>query len=133
VIAAVRTSARAGHAWFSALLLACLTAFGWQSFVTQTHVHPVPVVRGQAASTSTQRILPGRHVGTPPIAPDRPIDCPICHDAAIAGHYLSPGPVLILITAITLMPPVAVRTFTVVPGRHRHGWRSRAPPVPSTR
>jgi len=121
--ARIRSASRRMSAGFVALLLAALVAFAWQSFVTQTHIHlsDGPVATARAASTQVS--------GTQP-APDRPIDCPICHDGAIAGHYLSPGPVLVLAAigaTLWLFAPTAS-----APSRHArsHAWRSRAPPRP---
>jgi hypothetical protein len=118
--ARVRAAARRMSAGFLAVFVAALLAFTWQSFVTQTHIHPdsLPV-----AAHATSRAAP-----TQP-APERPIDCPICHAAAVSGHYLAPGPALVLaIFAIAVWRFVAAAAASSRATRS-HGWRSRAPPL----
>jgi len=120
--ARVRGAARRAEAWCVAVLLAALIAFGWQSFVTQTHLHLVPAPA--AAHVAGPQLAPTQS------APDQPIDCPICHANAIGGHYLTPAP--------TLLPaPIALASWLFVvirrlPSRRAlsHAWRSRAPPHP---
>jgi len=119
--ARVRGAARRAEAWCVAVLVAALIAFGWQSFVTQTHLHPAP-------PPATTAHVAGPQLSPPQPAPEQPIDCPICHASAIGGHYLAPGPALVL-------APIALASWLFVvakrmPGRRArsHAWRSRAPP-----
>lgn len=109
-------------AGFLAVFVAALLAFTWQSFVTQTHIHleTLPVA---ATHVVARQLTP-----TQP-APERPIDCPICHAAALSGHYLTPGPAMVL-----AMVTAAVWRFASTasaPSRvtRSHAWRSRAPPA----
>ena len=119
--ARVRGAARRAEVWCAAVLVAALIAFGWQSFVTQTHLD-VALAPATAAHVAGAKLSP-----TQP-APEQPIDCPICHANAIGGHYLAPGPALVL-------APVALAAWLFVtakrmPSRRArsHAWRSRAPP-----
>ena len=112
-------------AGFLAVFVAALLAFSWQSFVTQTHIHPgtLPIA---AAHVAGPQIAPSQP------APEQPIDCPICHAAALSGHYLTPGPALVLAvvaTAIWRFAPVASAPSRAT---RSHAWRSRAPPLSRT-
>ncbi|MGN6377112.1 MAG: hypothetical protein ACTHMG_16375 [Sphingomonas sp.] len=123
MIGAIRTHARQLSTRFLIILAIALAAFAWQSFITQVHVHGAP----QAAS----RTLAGAQLSRPAPPPNLPIDCPICHDAAVAGHYLSPGPVLVLAAIAGVdWRPVAGALHSA-PLQRSHRWRSRAPPLRS--
>lgn len=120
--ARIRGAGRRMSAGFLAVFVAALLAFTWQSFVTQTHIHPdtLPVAAAHAAGAQLAPTQP---------APERPIDCPICHAAALSGHYLTPGQALVLAPVV-----ITVWRFTaamLAPSRsdRSHAWRSRAPPA----
>ena len=119
-MARIRAVAHRANAWFLAVLLVSLIAVTWQSFVTQTHIHPsAPASGSQSATAQFSRPIPKSGL---------PIDCPICHDSALAGHYLSSGaPVLLAPIPAILWLFVAA---PLVSGRRdrSHAWRSRAPP-----
>lgn len=101
-----------------------LTAFVLQCVVVQTHVH--------AATFAGQGIAPPRARQGAEL-PDRTFAaafelCPLCWEAAVAGHYSLPGAAII--------PPAPTATFWIaapiaVPftlARYPFGWLSRAPP-----
>jgi len=119
--ARIRHAGRRMSAGFLAVLVAAMVAFTWQSFVTQTHIDfaPAPVAAAQSAGT---------HVSRTPAAPDRPIDCPICHDAALAGHYLTPGPAWVLAPLATSVWRFTADATVRSRRARSHDWRSRAPP-----
>jgi hypothetical protein len=120
--ARIRNAGRRMNAHFLAVFAAALIAFTWQSFVTQTHIHP-DTLPAAAAHVSGMQLAP-----TQP-APERPIDCPICHAAAIGGHYLTPGPMPVLAAiAVSIWRFAAIAPVASVVTRS-HGWRSRAPPA----
>jgi len=109
-----------------AVLLAALLAFTWQSFVTQTHVHPAP----HHALTAPGKAEHAVYAGTGEPSPDQPANCPICQEIAHAGLYLLPVPVALD------MPAPATAWVAVGPALapqarpSSHAWRSRAPPHP---
>lgn len=123
--ARIRDAGARLSAGFLAVLVAAMIAFTWQSFVTQTHIDPaqmpVAAVRGAPA-----------HVSQVPAAPDRPIDCPICHDAALAGHYLTPGPAWVLAPIVVVLWRFTVDGKAEARRARSHDWRSRAPPTART-
>jgi hypothetical protein len=121
--ARIREAGARLSAGFLAVLAAAMLAFTWQSFVTQTHID---IVSMPAAATA--QIAPA-HVSQIPAAPDRPIDCPICHDAALAGHYLTPGPAWVLAPIIAVLWRFTADAKAEGRRARSHDWRSRAPPT----
>jgi hypothetical protein len=120
--ARIRGAGQRLSAGFLAVFVAALLAFTWQSFVTQTHIHP------EAPPGTVTHVVGAQLTPTQP-TPERPIDCPICHAAAVSGHYLAPGPALVLaIFAIAVWRFVAAAAASSRATRS-HGWRSRAPPL----
>jgi len=123
--ARVLVAARHQKAFYAALLATLLVAFLWQSVATATHLHFPP---GTFADTSV-RTGATPQVTAPKAPGELPINCSLCHDAAIAGHFLSPGAILL---AVPL--PAAPWRRLCVPfllkcgGARSHAWRSRAPP-----
>jgi len=109
----------------AAVLLAALLAFAWQSFVTQTHVHPAPHVHSLTSIDKAEQAL---HSKTGEPSRDQPANCPICQEIAHAGLYLLPAQVEFD------MPPPAIAWVAVIPPLAApvrlgsHIWRSRAPP-----
>jgi hypothetical protein len=120
--ARVRAAGQRMSAGFLAVFVAALLAFSWQSFVTQTHIHPgtLPIAAAHVAGPQLTPTQP---------APERPIDCPICHAAALSGHYLAPGPALVL--AVIAAAIWRFASVALAPSRatRSHAWRSRAPPA----
>ena len=112
----------------SAFLLAALLAFVWQSFATQTHVHPhdaTPAAAHALTASGTARTVSAGHSKTPGDASG----CLLCHELALSGLYIAPAPV-------TFTPPVPARLWqagpkvlTGHPQPRSHIWRSRAPPA----
>lgn len=124
-------SLRFARGWRQVLASLVLVLFALQSYVTQTHVHLYPTGQGTAAghmfgvqAFGFRRIpAPGK------IDPfDNPATCPICQDLALAGHFTTPGSILLALPPLVAMP-VAVRLE--VPrfvAAVSHIWLGRAPP-----
>jgi hypothetical protein len=112
------------------VMLAVLLAFACQSFVTQTHNHPLN--RAAVGSTIDAGTGDRQHAGRAAIGrqtkPDQPADCPICREYVFAGHYLLPPAIAIA----PVFAGVAWLSVLVFVARHRrersHAWRSRGPP-----
>jgi hypothetical protein len=115
------------RALWAAMLFLTLLAFGWQSFVTQTHRHLGE--RGTSLSLSIQAIGGATAEKGGQVPADTPDNCPICQEIAHGGAYLLPTPFL-------LQPPAAVAAWFAVTlslalalRQQSHAWRSRAPPL----
>jgi hypothetical protein len=113
------------HSRWSALVVAVLLLFCWQTSLTQTHVHFEAAAGGGSAAIQVRTTAQFDHDNAPS---DRPENCPICRAAAQTHHYLSPAPIAIPLRAAgpvwqsELLPPDA----PVLPWSH--AWRSRGPP-----
>lgn len=110
------------------LTIVAALAFFVQSFVTQTHIHGVPV--GAAKATVIAFHDNGTDKQRDPFpAKGDPANCPLCQEIAHAGHYTAP------VHALEVQP--ALRIAQIVPIPHTratefvlsHAWRSRAPPT----
>jgi hypothetical protein len=104
------------------LCCALLLALLWQSVLTQAHHHRSLAPAGQAELVARDKV--GR--GDP--APDTPLNCPICLEAANVGPAMLPTPV-------DLATPVPIAAFAaqaqhlpIQLASQSHVWRSRAPP-----
>jgi hypothetical protein len=109
-----------------ALLFCLLIALAWQSCLTQTHVHSDQGLRAISSLASVRADTGG---GNPS---DTPATCPICQEAALSGHYVAAGPVLLAPPAVAIAwygPAVSRPTRRDLKS---HAWNSRAPPARST-
>jgi len=111
-----------------ALTLAAAIAFFLQSFITQTHIHGLPLL---AAKGATVTAVADTGTNTPldryPAKED-PANCPLCQEVTHAGHYVTPAFALLVqpserVTHVT--PVVETRATDFILS---HAWRSRAPP-----
>lgn len=108
-----------------AFIYLALVAFGFQSYVTQTHIH---LTAGEASSLAKQVAGHKRSPENLPNSGD-PANCPICQEVLHAGHYVMP--------AVAASPQPALSVWTAqneiaTPAPLRapaHGWESRAPPA----
>jgi hypothetical protein len=113
------TVARALPRLFAVLLLACLLV---QGTLVQSHLHFAARSNPQAASSEPSSQL------SKPAKGDPATECPLCHDAAMAGAYLLPS------AAILPPPPAAILWLFTAPmaafglPSPAFGWLSRAPP-----
>jgi hypothetical protein len=113
----------AARGWrFAAALLAMLT-FAVQSYVTQTHIHfDAPV-----SSDGIAKAAPNAPQGKLPFK-ETPANCPICQEIAMAGHYVTPGAVALVLPSQTVsIVPIDVSVPFIVEAVS-HDWHGRAPP-----
>ena len=79
--------------------------------------------------TNSQQVANARAMVEEDLLIDHPIDCPICHDAALAGHYLTPGPAWVLAPIVVVMWRFTADGAAKGRRARSHDWRSRAPPI----
>jgi hypothetical protein len=121
--------------WRHVFLLLVATAFLFQSFVAQTHIH-IP----SAASTAT---IVGTDADSAPAkakrdqrlpardrlpASDDPTKCPLCQAVGHAGQFIWPAAAVFRLPQI----PAAIIPLAIALGRTTppasHNWQGRAPP-----
>lgn len=128
------TKARATRAELSfARLVATailLFAFTMQAYLTQTHMHNVFV--DAKGALQVQDIVPGiglsKKGNAPAKLPSGDQTCPVCHQMAQAGSFLTPAaaatlPVLFVISVIPLVDALLLSASPL-----SHAWQGRAPP-----
>ncbi len=106
-----------------------LFAFTAQGYLTQTHIHWL--VRGPAGTVQVSDTAPGtaKTTKTPAKLPGEDSNCPICHQIAQSGQFLTPA------AAAALPPVLSVAIITVaaaLPSEAApisHAWQGRAPPL----
>jgi hypothetical protein len=104
--------------------LACLLAFALQSFVAQTHIHPLLVSNQAVASGSVSSPVPADKNKTS----QDDLSCPACQAAALVGIVLGPSGLLLLLPAAShTVAPIPEQT-RAIPQAPAHVWRSRGPP-----
>ena len=111
-----------------AIVLAAMLALAWQSIVVQTHFHFQAGAPAQSASGADVRAILG--TGQAPVKDD-PANCPLCHEFAHAGHFISPAPPGLFVPG-TVVACLFLLSFTPWARRERsHTWQSRGPPTVS--
>lgn len=117
----------------ASFLLALVTIFAlwWQSTLVETHIHalPAPILSAPTTNLSLASTA-GAHADETHqhSSPQGPDNCPICHERRMAGLYLWPTLMALVVPALPVFwaRPAALRTM------HRdarsHNWQSRAPP-----
>lgn len=124
------TTKRAGSSPRYLLTLVLFVTFFFQSYIAQTHIHPLPV-----AATKI-----GREIGHASVSPakssdhdrypdgDDPAHCPFCQAVAATGRFLTP--VLVLLPVPTFSTaverPVSHTPSAISPPPH--DWHGRGPP-----
>jgi hypothetical protein len=114
-----RAAVRTWPGLFALLLLACLLV---QGTLVQSHLHFAGQLNPQAASGEPSAQL------SKPAKENPATDCPLCHDAAMAGAYLLPS------ATVLPPPPAAILWLFAAPmavfglPSPALGWLSRAPP-----
>jgi len=110
------------------LVLAALLAFSWQSLIAAMHAHlrapaeAVSLVAGDAAGAAARPGQPS----------DIPAQCPVCRELAHGATYVPPAPpALAAPLPLWRAEPVAAPAPRPPLAWRGHGWRSRAPPLPS--
>jgi hypothetical protein len=110
-----------GALWRRVLLVLTVLAFVQASYVTQTHIHILPVPAGAAAL-----VQPGH--GKVPL-PDDPAHCPFCQEYLLSGAYFTPPPIIVPVPAsFAIIFPSFARTLRFV-ATLSHSWYGRAPPL----
>jgi len=104
------------------LQMLLLGALLTQAIVVQAHVHPARAVSAFPAA-GTSGGVPVQHLQIGATE-----DCPLCWEAAMAGHYPLPPS-----AAVPSAPPAVFRLVAPVIvafglAQPPHGWLSRAPP-----
>ena len=104
-----------------------LLAFAWQSFLTQTHVHPAASAPWESSAAHDARSAGASRHERPA---GSPADCPICHDLAQAGHYISPAPIALDPFVEVVVGVVATVLIQGISRARPQQRRSRDPPEP---
>ena len=120
VMATAATRSRGLDRAWRLLAAAMLLAFGFQSYLAQTHIHET------VAATSAMLIHQPGHNKSP--MENSPLDCPFCQVVTHAGNFLLSDASLLLLPS-QWMETAALHH--VLPDTHtaaNHYWQSRAPP-----
>jgi len=103
--------------------------FSWHSLVTQAHFHGraalKPLAGTQAAGTALLREASRGERSDPST------ECPLCQDAAAAGHYITPTSATVAPLLRVVFQPAEQRVPSDAPQQRSHLWQSRAPPLPA--
>ena len=109
-----------------AVTLLALIAFGFQSYLVQTHIHGLPQLA--ASADGKQHVSPLSRNDKAP-AQNGQANCPLCQDSLRAGSYVLPPiiatlPPTLVVTAslIAIVPSLAAKSVS-------HIWQSRGPPL----
>jgi hypothetical protein len=118
---AIRTAKRLESTALSRLIAALLLlAFGFQSYLAQTHIHDL------AVKTPAALVEHSGHSKAP--VQNSPLDCSFCQMLTHAGSTLMPDAALLVpATQWAMMAPARY----LLPGTGttaNHHWQSRAPP-----
>lgn len=125
---AIRAPLRRAPAGLRALLVLglLLAALLGQSVAVQSHLHMAgrtAWVAPMGADGGTRHGLSTQHAPA-----NTPADCPLCRELAMAGHYITPGP-LAFLGGQAPLPWLFVLPVAALLCRSRsHRWQSRAPP-----
>lgn len=114
--------------WRHAIASFTLVLFAFQSYLVQTHIHPLwQGAPGAIVQPNNSAAQPAPAGGKLPPA-DNPATCPICLDMMLAGHFTAPGTIALpmpaqiaMFVAIAAAAPVHVAAIS-------HIWLGRAPP-----
>ena len=122
--------------WRHAILLFVASAFLVQSFVTQTHIHPLPVL-SKAVGIALLQPGAGKVAKDDQRGPSRDklpgsddaAKCPLCQAVGFSGQFVWPTAAAFLLPAqAASIVPIAA-TILLAHETDSHSWRSRAPPV----
>ncbi len=116
------------------ITLVAVLAFAIQGFATQTHIHQLGQVDvaffgNVLGKINIANVIAPQKAGPFKYPPSNtPANCPLCHELALAGHYVTPGATLFflpdfLVFALAVAahaPPFIVQLS--------HDWLSRGPP-----
>jgi hypothetical protein len=123
--------------WRQAFFVLIGVAFFLQSYVAQTHIHPLTAHRATAdrlASLAPDGVAKADKSdrGVPPRdrlpGNDDPAKCPLCQAVGHAGQYVWPNAALFILPQLAAaIVPVAVAILQI-PQAQSHNWQGRAPP-----
>ena len=115
---------RNGGKSFASRLVLCiaLLTFALQSYIAQTHIHGQGLA-GLVQITSAQ----SPDQGKPPLD-NGPTDCPFCQAVNLAGVFLSPAALLVLLPLSWADSVSHIILACAGFGVTAHDWQSRAPP-----
>ncbi|HET7335989.1 MAG TPA: hypothetical protein VFI93_12805 [Rhizomicrobium sp.] len=116
------------------ITLVALLAFVFQGFATQTHIHRMGQVDvaffgnalakiGAASAATPQKSNTDK---LPPL--NDPVKCPLCHEMALAGHYVSPAPPQLLLPVFLVQALIIAARASAHIAQNSHDWLSRGPP-----
>jgi hypothetical protein len=118
-----------------AITLFVALTFVLQGYATQTHVHfsadrdtYVNISDGSIAKAT--KALPsqkGDHGKLP--SKDDPANCPLCQQILVAGAFVSPTTVAVLLPTLLPLPAPIVFAASNLFRSISHSWRGRAPPA----
>jgi len=114
-----------------------LCAFGFQSYVTQTHIHfsdsldaGTTASSEKAGNFSAAKLVSAHKQNKQNVpAKDDPANCPICQQMAVAGAFVTPAASILALPTRTgsSAPPSGV--VHLASSQSSHNWQGRAPPV----
>lgn len=114
-----------GRTGQTALLIAALLSLLWQAVLVQTHVHP----RAERVSIMASSAYVHGDVRKNQPAPDPPDTCPICHELAHAGAFITPDAVGFFTSQPTDNWLGNMPSLGFAWASKSHAWQSRAPPL----
>jgi hypothetical protein len=124
--------------WRLLVATLALIAFAFQSYVTQTHIHPV-----QSSSTAVLELggtadasTAGERLSAQKSAPankapagDDPVKCPLCQAVGYSGHFVTPSAAAALLLPTTAVSVLPIAIAILSPHENpSHIWRGRGPP-----
>ena len=104
--------------WQRLLVTLTLVVFAQAGYLTQTHIHPAALA-GHAAAEASPNKTPAR---------DDSQHCPICQEYLLAGTYLIPPPLILLVANLGAIQTLVLPDEVLSTVRFSYGWQSRAPP-----
>ena len=121
--------------FYLAFMLFVLCTFAFQGYATQIHVHLpgdgddyVGVSVGSGAGlTKALGSQKGEHGKLP--AKDDPANCPLCQQIMIAGAFVSPTAVMLVVPTRLPLPAPIVLAASILGRSISHNWQGRGPPV----
>jgi hypothetical protein len=96
-----------------------LLAFGFQSYIAQTHIHDVSATTPAAIHHLGHSKLPVQN---------SPLDCSFCQMMTQADSFLIPDALLVLATPEGMTMAAPHYRLAKTSAGAKHDWQSRAPP-----
>jgi hypothetical protein len=120
--------------WRQAFFLFIGAAFLLQTYVAQTHIHPLAPPASltkfvsfdpDTSASKTDQRLPARD-RLP--ANDDPAKCPLCQAVGHAGQFVWPHAAVFILPQLPATIVPAVTAILRIPEPQSHDWQGRAPP-----